>query len=57
MITPVSRLLATLIRIRPSCWTIYRSFENFLEMGTVNWIGLKSNVLYQRSSTGVHGAP
>jgi len=25
MITPVSRLLATLIHISPSCWTVYRS--------------------------------
>jgi len=39
MITPVSRLLATFIHISPSWWTIYRSFEIILEMGTVNWIG------------------
>jgi len=40
MITPVSRLLATLIHIISSCWTIYRSFEIILEMRTVHWIGL-----------------
>jgi len=47
MITPVNRLLAMLIHICPSCWTICSSFESILEMGTVHWIGLKFNVLYQ----------
>jgi len=40
MITPVSPPPTTLIHISPSCWTIYRSFEITLEMGTVHWIGL-----------------
>ena len=30
-----------LIHISASCWTIYRSFEIILEMGTVHWIGLQ----------------
>ena len=48
MITPVSPLLTRLIHISPSYWTIYRSFEIILEMGTVR-IGLefKSNVPYK----------
>jgi len=41
MITPVSLLLTKLIHIIPSWWTIYRSFEIHLEMGTVSWIGLQ----------------
>ena len=41
MITPVSRLLAKLIYISPSCWTIYRSFETILEIGAVHWIELQ----------------
>ena len=40
VITPVSPPPTTLIHISPSCWTIYRSFEITLEMGTVHWIGL-----------------
>jgi len=36
MITPVSPLLLRLIHITPSCWTIYRSFEIILEMGTLH---------------------
>jgi len=40
MITPASPLLITLVHISPSYWTIYRSFEIILEMGTVHWIGL-----------------
>ena len=40
VITPVSPLRARLIHISPCCWTIYRSFEIILEIGTVHWIGL-----------------
>jgi len=36
LLTPVSHLRARLIHISPSCWTIYRSFEIILEMGTVH---------------------
>jgi len=35
VITPVSHPLTRLIHISPSCWTIYRSFEIILEIGTV----------------------
>jgi len=41
MITPVSHSLTRLIHIKPSCWTIYRSFEIILEMGTVHCIELQ----------------
>jgi len=41
MITPVRLLLTRLIHVSPNCWTIYRSFEIHLEMGTVSWIGLQ----------------
>jgi len=41
VITPVSPLLTRLIYISPSCWTICRSFEIILEMGTVHWITLQ----------------
>jgi len=41
MIAPVSPLLTRLIHISPSCWTIYRSFESILKMGTLQWIGLR----------------
>ena len=41
MITPVSPLLTRLIHISPSYWTIYRTFESILEMGTLHWIGLR----------------
>jgi len=41
MITPVSHPLTRLIHIIPNCWTIYRSFEIILEMGTVHWIELQ----------------
>jgi len=40
MITPPSPLLTMLVHISPSYWTIYRSFEIILEVGTVHWIGL-----------------
>ena len=40
-VTPVSHPLTRLIHISPSCWTIYRSFEITLEMGTVHWIELQ----------------
>jgi len=40
MITPVSPLLAMLIHISTSCWTICSLFEIILEMGTVRWIAL-----------------
>jgi len=40
-VTPVSHPLTRLIHISPSCWTIYRSFEITLEMGTVHWVELK----------------
>ena len=36
IITPVSVLLTRLIYISSSCWTIYRSFEIILEMGTLH---------------------
>ena len=35
-VTPVSHPFTRLIHISPSCWTIYRSFEIILEMGTVH---------------------
>jgi len=41
MITPVSPLLAMLIYISTSCWTICRLFETILEMGTVRWTALQ----------------
>jgi len=41
LVTPVSPLLARLIHISPSCWTIYLSLEIILYMGTVHWIGLQ----------------
>jgi len=41
MITPASPLLTKLIRITPSYWTFYCSFEIILKMGTVHWIGLQ----------------
>ena len=41
MITPVSPLLTRLIHNSPRWWTIYRSFEIILEMGTVHWIELQ----------------
>jgi len=44
MKTPVSPLLTKLIYIIPSYWTIYRSFEIILEMGTVHRLEFKSNV-------------
>jgi len=34
-------LRAWLIPISPRCWTIYRSFEIILNMGTVHWIRLQ----------------
>ena len=40
-VTPVSHPLTRLIRISPSCWAIYRSFEITLEMGTVHWVELQ----------------
>jgi len=39
-VTPVSHPLTRLIHIGPICWTIYRSFEIILEMGTAHWIEL-----------------
>jgi len=41
MTTPVSPPLTRPIHISPSCWTIYRSFEVILEIGTLHWIGLR----------------
>jgi len=41
MTTPVSLLLARLIHISLSYWTIYCSFATILKMGTVHWIGLQ----------------
>jgi len=40
MIMPASPLLTMLVHISLSYWTIYRSFESILEIGTVHWIGL-----------------
>jgi len=37
-VTTVSHLLARLILISSSCWTIYFSFEITLEIVTVRWI-------------------
>jgi len=48
MITPVSLLLTRVIHISPSCWTVYRSFEIHLEMGTVSWIGLQNPMIYTK---------
>jgi len=47
MLTPVRPLCTRLIHINPSYWTIYRSFEIILEMGTVDWLDFISNVLYK----------
>jgi len=41
MLKPGSPLLTRLIHISLSFWTIYRSFEIILELGTVHWIGLQ----------------
>jgi len=50
MITPVIPLLARLIHIRPSYWTIFRSFGIILEMGTVHWIAMfDTNPLLQKT--------
>jgi len=38
---PVCPPLTRFIHISPSCWTIHRSFEIILEMGTVHWIELQ----------------
>jgi len=46
MITPLSPPLTRLIHIRPSYWTIFRSFGIVLEMGTVHWIGLQMQCSY-----------
>jgi len=40
-VTPLGHLLTRLIHICSSCWTIYRSLEIALEMGTVDWIELQ----------------
>jgi len=45
VITPVSPLPTRLIYILLSCWTIYRSFEIILQMGTIHGLEFKSNVL------------
>jgi len=45
MLTPVSPLRTRLIHISPSCWTIYRSFEIILEMGTTGVGGRGATVL------------
>jgi len=39
-VMPVSHPPTRLIHISPSCWTIYRSFEITIEMGTVHWVEL-----------------
>jgi len=41
MITSIGPLHTRLIRIRPSYWTLYRSFEIILEIGVVHYIGLQ----------------
>ena len=46
-VTPVSHPFTRLIHISPSCWTIYRSFEIILEMGTVHWIELQIQCFIQ----------
>jgi len=43
-VTPVSHPLTRLIHISLRCWTIYRSFEITLEMGTVRWIELQIQI-------------
>jgi len=45
-VTPVSHTLTRLIHTSPS-WTIYRSFEIILEMGTVQWIELQIQCFIQ----------
>ena len=40
-------LIYRFIQISPSCWTIYRSFEIILEVGTVHWIGLQIQCFVQ----------
>jgi len=49
-LTPVSHPLTRLIHISPSCWTIHRSFEIILEMGTVHCIELQIQCFIQ-----IHG--
>jgi len=39
--TPVSHPLTRPNHISSSCWTIYRSFEITLEMGTFHWVKLQ----------------
>jgi len=46
-VTPVSHPPTRLIHTSLSCWTIYRSFEIILEMGTVHWIELQSQCFIQ----------
>jgi len=41
MRTPVGPLRTRLIHIRPSYWTLFRSFEIILERGVAHWIGLQ----------------
>jgi len=43
-LTPVRPLRTRPIHIIPSCWTIYRSFEIILEMGTIQWIGIQCSM-------------
>ena len=40
-VTPVSHPLTRFIHIIPSCWTLYRSFEITLEMGTIHSFDLQ----------------
>jgi len=41
MRTPVGPLRTRLIHIRPSYWTLFRSFEIILERGVAHWIRLQ----------------
>jgi len=53
-VTPVSHPLTRLIHISPSCWTIYRSFEIILEMGTVHGIELQIQCSIQTIASKKH---
>jgi len=45
MITPENPLSTKIIHIRPSCRTIFYSFEIILKMGTTHRLEFKFNVL------------
>jgi len=44
--SPSKPLRTWLIHINPRSWTIYRSFEIILEMGTIHLIGIQKIMFY-----------